>query len=250
MKLAQMNEYQRFDESVFIRNHHSLLIMSGVRVPKNEILNSRSTKTSNFAELHRIKMKIQQTLSVLIVGILFFATSGLTSHAEDEGIVIGKKISAFNAVNQEGDLWRSSDYIGKKILIVYFYPAAMTGGCTKQACAYRDDAEQLEKLDAVVVGVSGDVPSGLKVFQESHGLNFNLLADYDGKIANIFGVPTRDGGAIQRNFNGKEVTLQRGITASRWTFVVDRSGKVVYKNRKVNAAQDSENIIAFLKSEK
>ena len=185
------------------------------------------------------------------MSVLIFSAGAASSIRGDEHakkLEVGDKIQEFSAIDQDGQLWKLSDYLGKKNIVVYFYPAAMTGGCTKQACAFRDDQGKLEALNAVVVGVSGDVPAGLKVFQKSHGLNFTLLADYNGQIAGIFGVPAKAGGSIGRTFEGAEVTLERGITTSRWTFVIDTDGKVAFKNTKVNAAQDSESVREFLKA--
>ena len=88
------------------------------------------------------------------------------------------------------------------------------------------------------MGVSGDAPAGLKVFYQTHQLNFDLLSDYNGMIAKAFGVPMRDGGVIERTFLGKPVSLERGVTASRWTFIIGKDGKVMHKNTQVNAAQD------------
>ena len=100
--------------------------------------------------------------------------------------------------------------------------------------------------DAVVVGVSGDAPAGLKVFQQTHQLNFDLLADYNGMIAKAFGVPMKDEGVIERTFLGKPVSLERGVTASRWTFIIGKDGKVMHKNTQVNAAQNSAHVMNLL----
>lgn len=159
---------------------------------------------------------------------------------------MGDPAPTFTATDQDGHLWKSSDWIGKKHLIVYFYPAAMTGGCTKQACAFRDDVDKLKLKDAVVVGVSGYAPEDLKVFQQTYELNFDLLADYNGMIAKAFGVPMRDRGVIEREFLGKPVFLERGVTASRWTFIIGKNGKVMYKNTQVIAGQDSAHVMNLL----
>tara|TARA_A100001037_G_scaffold114004_1_gene103857 strand:+ start:60 stop:644 length:585 start_codon:yes stop_codon:yes gene_type:complete len=159
---------------------------------------------------------------------------------------VGDAAPAFSTLDDQGNKWNSADLLGKKHLVVYFYPAAMTGGCTKQACAYRDDRDKLAKLDAVVVGVSGDNPAGLGLFKKAERLNFPLLADEKGAVAKKFGVPAGKGGSIKRNVDGKEVTLDRGVTTKRWTFVISKEGKVVYKNDKVNAAKDSEAVRAVL----
>jgi thioredoxin-dependent peroxiredoxin len=159
---------------------------------------------------------------------------------------IGDKAPVFSTLDDEGKHWKSGDVVGSKHLVVYFYPAAMTGGCTKQACAFRDDKSKLTQLDAVVVGVSGDNPEGLAHFKKAENLNFTLLSDEKGDLAKTFGVPTGKGGAIEREVNGKKVTLSRGVTSKRWTFVISKDGKVAYKNDKVNAAKDSEVVHSIL----
>ena len=159
---------------------------------------------------------------------------------------VGDQSPAFSTLDDQGKQWKSGDIIGSKHLVVYFYPAAMTGGCTKQACAFRDDKSKLTKLDAVVVGVSGDTPEGLAHFKKAENLNFTLLSDEKGDLAKKFGVPFGKGGAIEREVDGGKVTLLRGVTSKRWTFVISKAGKVVYKNDKVNAAKDSEAVRSVL----
>lgn len=159
---------------------------------------------------------------------------------------VGDKAPAFSALDDQGERWKSADIVGSKHLVVYFYPAAMTGGCTKQACAFRDDKSKLTHLDAVVVGVSGDNPEGLAHFKKAENLNFTLLSDVKGDVAKKFGVPFGKGGAIEREVNGIKVTLSRGVTSKRWTFVISKDGNLVYKNDKVNAAKDSEVVHSIL----
>jgi thioredoxin-dependent peroxiredoxin len=161
-------------------------------------------------------------------------------------LTLGGRAPAFSALDEKGKLWRSGDVTGSKHLVVYFYPAAMTGGCTKQACAFRDDKSKLIQLDAVVVGVSGDSPDGLAHFKKAENLNFTLLSDEKGDLAKKFGVPFGKGGSIERVVDGATVTLSRGVTAKRWTFVLSKDGKVVYINDKVNAAKDSAAVRAVL----
>ena len=81
-------------------------------------------------------------------------------------IEIGDPAPSFMANDQNGELWNSADYYGKGFVVVYFYPAALTGGCTKQACSYRDFESTLNELDVEVVGVSGDAVKNLKVFEK------------------------------------------------------------------------------------
>lgn len=99
----------------------------------------------------------------------------------------------------------------------------------------------------MVVGISGDHLDGLKLFRKANNLNFTLLSDASGKIAGIFGVPVRDGGKISREIDGQHFDLIRDVTTSRWTFIVDKTGTVVYKNDAVNASKDTEEVLSFLK---
>ena len=163
---------------------------------------------------------------------------------------VGDRAPLFNANDHLGNLWQAKKVLGSgQFLVVYFYPAAMTGGCTKQACAYRDASKPLKQKGIHVVGISADPVKNLKFFQVEHGLNFPLLSDVNGYIAKRFGVPVRDGGSFTRTVQGRQEILERPFTFARWTFIVDPSGKVVYKNTGVNAAKDSQTVIEFLRKQ-
>lgn len=158
----------------------------------------------------------------------------------------GDPAPVFEAKDDTGALWKSKDHIGKTIVVVYFYPADMTGGCTKQACGFRDDRGKLTEEGVTVLGVSGDSVRNHQLFKKVYKLNFTLLADEDGAVAKKFGVPIREGGSIERNIEGKTETLTRGVTTSRWTFVIDRDGKIAYRNTQVDAAADSQTILRVI----
>lgn len=159
---------------------------------------------------------------------------------------VGDPAPQFECKDDSGNVWRSEDHYGKKTVVLYFYPAAMTGGCTKQACAYRDDKQKLADKNVEVVGVSGDEVDGLQLFKKVHNLNFTLLADTDGSVAKAFGVPSKDGGEITREVDGKEFVLKRGMTSARWTFVVGEDSKIASINKEVKAAEDSKFILKLL----
>lgn len=159
------------------------------------------------------------------------------------------KIGEFSGTDDEGNVWKSSE-VTTDFLVVYFYPAAMTGGCTKQACAYRDDKSTFDKLGITVVAVSGDEVKNLAYFKEAYQLNFPLLSDNDGKISTLFNVPTKDGGAIKREIGGEQLLLTRGITTPRWTFVLNKNREIIYKNAEVNAAEDSQKVKEVIKKYK
>lgn len=191
-----------------------------------------------------------KTNSHSLFWVLIFSVLTIAAIADDatSDLNVGDQAPHFSATNDQGTNFDSKSVLDKQNLVVYFYPAAMTGGCTAQACAFRDDQAEFEKLNTLVVGVSGDSVQNLAWFKKANNLNFQLLADPDGHIAKAFGVPTRDGGEIVRTVDDRDVSLVRGVTASRWTFIVDKNGKIVYKDTDVNAAQDSDKVLEFLKS--
>ncbi len=171
--------------------------------------------------------------------VLFAAVSGT--------LQVGDHAPGFVANDQDGNLWKFEDHLGKGYMIVYFYPAAMTGGCTKQACSYRDQKSGFDNMKVEIIGISGDPVKNLKYFQEAQQLNFTLLSDVSGEIAMKFGVPLGQGGVITRNIHGEDKTLARMVTASRWTFVIDPQGQIVYKDAEVNATEDSQKVIDFVR---
>ena len=155
----------------------------------------------------------------------------------------GDKAPEFEAKDDAGKAWKSSEHVGKKVVVVYFYPADMTGGCTKQACGFRDDSKALSEKGVEVVGVSGDSVHNHQVFKKAHQLNFTLLADEDGAVARKFGVPVTKGGSVPVKVDGKDETLTRGVTAERWTFVIGKDGRISHKETKVKAAEDSKAVL-------
>ena len=172
------------------------------------------------------------------------AAMACLSAARGEELKIGDKAPEFAAKDDQGKEWKSSDHVGKKILVVYFYPADLTGGCTKQACGFRDDMNKLQGKDVEVVGVSGDSVENHQLFKKVHNLNFTLLADEQGQVAKAFGVPFTAGKkTIPYKHEGKEYKLERGGTAARWTHVIGKDAKLALVNTKVKAAEDSKAVL-------
>lgn len=185
-----------------------------------------------------------------ILLILLITTNSIIGQAQNSNAIeLGDTVTNFSALDENGDIWElknnTSDFT-----VIYFYPAAMTYGCTKQACAYRDDKATFDQLNTTIVAVSGDSPENLQNFKKKYDLNFSLLSDFAGKLSKIFGVPISKGGSIERELFGKRITLTREITVERWTFVLDKNRKVIYKNSKVNAVQDSKNVKEAIKNYK
>jgi peroxiredoxin Q/BCP len=188
----------------------------------------------------------------IVVGALLTAL-GLRaeprSGAADEkvNLSVGDTAPVFEATNDRGETWQSSEHVGKKYLVVYFYPGDFTPGCTQQALIVRDTMNKLTEAGIEVVGVSGDGPDTHALFKKAQKLNFTLLADEDGSLAKQFGVPVGPGGAVKtKDSEGKVVTLKRGITAARWTFIIGKDGKILYKNTKVDPVKDSKQVLTFI----
>ncbi len=187
--------------------------------------------------------RLQRAIGAGVAALLTAAPAA----ARQAPLDVGDRAPAIEAVDAYGKPWRSADVVGEKILVVYFYPAAMTSGCTKQACAFRDDQSTLQELGAEVVGVSGDRGLTLIAFREQNRLNFPLLSDSTGAIARAFGVPVREGGTITRVVDGREVQLTRDVTAARWTYIIDRQGRIAFKETEVDPEGDSKAVIAAIR---
>ena len=100
--------------------------------------------------------------------------------------------------------------------------------------------------DVEIVGASGDTVRALEAFKKFNKLDFALLSDEKGAAARLFGVPTTPGGTVKQNIEGKVEEFTRGVTIARWTFVIDKSGKIVYVNRKVDPGSDSRAVLEVL----
>lgn len=187
-------------------------------------------------------------MTMMVAGglLLHAAGSADAQQAPDQGLDVGDVAPDFEALADDGTVWKSDEQREGRILVVYFYPAAMTGGCTTQACLFRDNRSKLLDLGADVVGVSGDRIANLKAFKGSNRLNFPLLSDTTGAIAAAFGVPTGEGGTITREVEGEELSLTRDLTAARWTFIIGRDGRIAYKAADVDPEGDTAAVIAAI----
>jgi thioredoxin-dependent peroxiredoxin len=177
-------------------------------------------------------------LAVVILG------GGLTAGEKGRTMLkVGDKAPEFQSVDENGKTWKSSDHVGKKIVVVYFYPADFTGGCTAQACGFRDNMESLSGKGLEVVGVSGDSAATHKLFKAHHKLPFTLLADEKGELAKSFGVPVNKGGMSPTiDENGDKGTAPRGVTIERWTVVIDKGGNLAALYKVANAGGDAKKI--------
>ncbi|MFT7287827.1 MAG: peroxiredoxin Q/BCP [Halieaceae bacterium] len=149
---------------------------------------------------------------------------------------IGNLAPAFSLLDQDGNKVALKDFRGSKNVIFYFYPKAMTPGCTTQACGLRDSQSALAKLDTVVLGVSPDPVARLGKFIDKEGLNFTLLSDEDHAIADKYGAWGL------KKFMGREYM---GIL--RVTFIIGKDGRLRHVMEKVKTKSHHDDVIALIK---
>jgi thioredoxin-dependent peroxiredoxin len=126
-----------------------------------------------------------------------------------DNLGIGSKAPDFTLPSQSGEMVNLTDLLDRKPMVLFFYPKDDTPGCTKEACAFRDDYEEFGKLDAEVVGISSDSVESHRSFAKKHGLPFTLLSDEGGKVRKLYGVSN---------------TL--GLFPGRVTYVLDEQGVI------------------------
>ena len=146
---------------------------------------------------------------------------------------IGVQAPEFTLPDQNGKLHSLSDYRGKKV-ILYFYPKDMTGGCTSQACSFRDLYPQFREKGAVVLGVSKDTVASHKRFEEAHGLPFTLLSDPELRTIAAYDVLKRD----------KEGNPTKSLNRS--TYLIDENGVIVKAFGAVKAKENPAQMLEEL----
>jgi peroxiredoxin Q/BCP len=146
----------------------------------------------------------------------------------------GQKAPAFTLTADDGKKVKLSDFAGKPV-VLYFYPADDTPGCTREACAFRDASAPLKKAGAVVLGVSPDDTASHVKFRDKFKLNFPLLSDTDHKLAEKYGVWR------EKNMYGK---VSMGIQRS--TFLIDPAGKVAKVWKRVQVDGHDQKVLEAL----
>ena len=150
-------------------------------------------------------------------------------------LTVGAKAPEFSLLNQAEQKVSLAEFAGKKVL-VYFYPKALTPGCTTQACGLRDSQSELKALNVEVLGISPDLPKKLAQFAEKKALNFTLLSDPDHQVAEAFGVWG------EKKFMGKTYD---GI--HRISFLVDEKGVIEAVFDKFKTGEHHQIVVDFLK---
>jgi len=147
---------------------------------------------------------------------------------------IGNKAPAVKLKNQNGEVVSLDQFKGKTV-VLYFYPKDETPGCTKEACAFRDEFADIKKKGAVILGVSPDSAEQHAKFAAKHELPFDLLVDANHKVADKYGV------WVEKSMYGKKFM---GIERS--TFVIDANGKLKAIFRKVHPTEHIAEVVAVL----
>lgn len=150
---------------------------------------------------------------------------------------VGDLAPVFTLKNHVGVDLSLADYRGKKNILLYFYPKASTPGCTLQACGMRDTRAQFDELDTLVLGISPDAPLKLQKFIDKYDLNFDLLADENHAIAEIYGV------WALKKFMGKEFM---GIV--RTSFLIDKAGRLQHILTKVNTKTHDQDVLKIIRN--
>lgn len=142
---------------------------------------------------------------------------------------VGDTAPDFSLLDERGLPVSLKNYLGKKVVVLYFYPKDFTPGCTAEACSFRDDYKPIQDKGAVVIGVSLDsVESHLK-FSEKYMLPFTILSDHKKEVAKAYGV-----------------LGVGGFLAKRVTFIINKDGKITHVFTKVYVKQHSEEVLKAL----
>lgn len=146
-------------------------------------------------------------------------------------IKVGDKAPVFKLTDKNGEVFDLSTLIGKKNLVIYFYPKDETPGCTAEACTFRDNYEDFLQYNCEVIGISNDSPESHASFADNHSLPFILLTDENRKVQKLYGVPKT-----------------AGIMTGRVTYLVDKNGGVqMVFNSQSKATQHTTEALAKLK---
>jgi peroxiredoxin Q/BCP len=178
---------------------------------------------------------VKGLLAGLMVSMLFSPVFVLTKQAweSNKTLIVGDKMPAFSLTDQYGKTFNSSDYVGRNILVIYFYPKDESMVCTKEACSFRDSFNDFAKAGAKVIGINDGTVASHKEFSDHYKLPFILLSDPADKVYHLFGV---------------EDTF---FMTGRQTFVIDLKGKVAFTYESmIQGRKHAADALAFIRSAK
>ncbi len=159
------------------------------------------------------RLKIRYILFMNIYILLTITYFVFNTYSEKMNkIEVGSQIPLFELNDQHGESFNIETVLGKKNLVIYFYPKDDSPGCTKEACSFRDQFEVFADADAIIIGISAQSVNSHLNFAQKHGLNYTLLSDEGNLVRKLFGVPSSFFGLIP----------------GRVTYIVNKEGEVVY----------------------
>ena len=144
---------------------------------------------------------------------------------------VGDAAPDFEGPTSDGSRLGLKNFIGKKNVVLYFYPKDDTPGCTKEACGFRDNLQSLREMGAEIIGVSLDSVDSHKKFASKYSLPFPLISDKEKRIAGAYGV-----------------LKDTGTSVNRATFIIDKAGKIAKVFPKVDVTKHSEEVAEALKA--
>lgn len=148
---------------------------------------------------------------------------------------VGKKAPSFSLKNQNDELLSLKDFKGQKV-VLYFYPKDNTSGCTKEACSFNENISSLNKINAVVLGVSPDSIQSHKKFADKYGLTFNLLSDSEKTLVQAYDV-----------WKEKSMYGKKYMGVERTTVIIDENGKISKIFNKVKVEGHTQQVLDALK---
>jgi len=192
-----------------------------------------------------MRIAIGLGLAALLSAFIGAGAAQAAEKKEAEEVKVGSAAPSFEATDDQGKTWKSSDHIGKKVLVIYFFPADFTGGCTKQACAFRDASDKLTDKGIEVIGISGDSAKNHELFKKHHKLTFTLLADEEGAVAKKLGVPVTKGGEVTVK-DLDNLVIKQGVRTERWTIIIGKDGKIIAKDKVTAPADDPKRVLEII----
>jgi len=178
-----------------------------------------------------MKKKIVAGVTAALL-LLLMAHTSANAQTSPHALDVGDKLPDFSLTDQYGKVFNTKDYVGKSVLVIYFYPKDESMVCTKEACSFRDSFNDFTKAGAIVIGINGGTVASHKEFSDHYKLPFILLSDPGDKIYHLFGI--------------KKFMFMTG----RKTFVVAKNGVITFSYESMlQGKEHSDDALNFIKSQ-